>query len=334
MYVLCLFVLHRGLSQLAGTRGRFVLMALAAIQLVDASGDWSHQRSLTSRPQFLMGNQERWRTLIRAHDRVFILPPNSCVIGDADGERQDIASMEIQWLTSERAMPINGTYAARTRRWCKSEARDWATMDLLPRTLYVVLPQATAVAERFTALGASCAAFDYGRVCSLEQGAIESALAEGLLRPAPPPLAINYDQPLILGDAPASAAWSSPDAGGRWTIDAVAALLLRADGTPPAKVDLHVEVRAPLCSKRTTQDVDVRLNTRLLTTLHFDATTNDPSVARTIELGDADRAALEAGPVALVFVPRDIYAMAALKCGDDPRRLGVWVSRVWFSSRP
>lgn len=77
----------------------------------------------------------------------------------------------------------------------------------------------------------------------------------------------------------------------------------------------------------------MRLNTRLLTSLHIDAATNDPAVARTIELSDADRAALQAGPVALVFVPRDTYATAALKCGDDPRHLGVCLSRVWFSPR-
>jgi hypothetical protein len=258
---------------------------------------------------------------------VVILPPYSCVTGD-DGLRNDYASMELQWLASERALPINGTYATRARRRCSAEAREWATMELRPRTLYVVLPQATAAAERFEALGATCAAFAFGRVCSTERAPLAAATASGVLGPAPAPLTVTYGEPLALAAGPLQAAWSSAEDGGRWSTDAVAGMLLRVQGTAPATVRLEIEARAQLCSERPAQDVDVRLNGDLLATLHFDASSNDPHAVRSVTI--PDRAALERGPIALQFVPHDMRSTATLRCGSETRRLGVWISRLSF----
>ena len=70
------------------------------------------------------------------------------VVVDTNAPLYDRVSREVQILASERALPINGTYAAREMRNCDSERRDWVT--LVPRrgTLYVLLPEAATVLSR------------------------------------------------------------------------------------------------------------------------------------------------------------------------------------------
>lgn len=173
-YVLVTFLLHWAFSTAASPRLFAALALTAVVQVADARGDWALQRTLTQAPSFVMGGQPKWRELVYAHEAVFIMPTYSCVFGD-NGPTLDFVSMEIQMLASERALPINGTYSTRARRRCSAEERDWATVELRPNTLYVLLPQATAVADRFQAQGASCAAFDFGRVCSSNRDAIRRA---------------------------------------------------------------------------------------------------------------------------------------------------------------
>lgn len=164
-YVLLLFLLHQAVTRFTTRRGFAIVALAAALQLVDATGDWRWQRATTTGPQSGLIDAAIWRPLLHAHDAVMILPPYSCVTAD-NAETLDHASMEIQLLASERALPINGTYSARDMRHCAAEQAAWPSLALVPGTLYVLLPEALSVADRFAAEGATCTAFAYGRYCS------------------------------------------------------------------------------------------------------------------------------------------------------------------------
>lgn len=90
-------------------------------------------------------------------------------------------STGVQMLASERGTPINGTYNTRTKRTCAVEERAWPSLELRPGALYVVLPQARAIADRLEAAGARCGAFDTVRVCSTNATAIDAAFHAGIL---------------------------------------------------------------------------------------------------------------------------------------------------------
>jgi hypothetical protein len=306
IYVLCCYVVHRGVNRF----DHWIVLAFALVQVVDATGDWSQQRALTHGQ--LAGNEVQWRSLVRAHHRVVMLPSYSCLPGD--DLARFYASLQIQWLASEHAMPINGTYAARTHRKCNPEAREWATMALEPDTLYIIYPQATAVLDRFEILGAHCGAFDLGHACSLNR----EAIGAGWLRPVPPPMHIALGQAVELPD---DAAWSTPEENGRWTTQPVASVRVHLDGQASK---LTLEARAPLCSKRREQDVEVRVNDFFVATLHFDDASNSPDMIRTITIPAVS------GDIALEFSPHDIRSAATLRCGAETRRLGVWISQLSF----
>jgi hypothetical protein len=326
-YVLLVYVLHRSLASV--TRGRgFALIAVAAIvQVVDATGDWRLQRTYLAM-QSPRVDQAGWRALVDAHDAVTILPPYNCVLDDAS--KLDEVSRDIQWLASEHATPINGTYSARAFRQCKKEQEQWATQDLHPRTLYVLLPAAAAVADRYQAEGASCGMFDFGRVCSANASAIENAKHANVLGAPPEAVPFAFGTKLELATTVTSGAgWSTPDAGGRWTNAPLASIVLKLDGDPPATVDLKLQAHTLFCGPRKTEDVDVLLDTSILGTLHIDQTTNDPASVRTIAITDRD--ALRRGVVTIQLRPHHIRPPTfSTECGDDARRLGIHVSRLWF----
>lgn len=170
-YVLVVFLLHHALAW-ASTWRRFALVGVAALlQLVDATGDWKLQRAMTASPGAQLADTPVWRDVVHAHRAVEILPPYSCVF-HPEVAALDHVSRQLQLLASERALRINGTYSARDMRHCAAEEQAWATMPLAPDTLYVLLPPALAVADRFAAAGAACAAFPHGRVCSANARAI------------------------------------------------------------------------------------------------------------------------------------------------------------------
>jgi hypothetical protein len=328
-YVLLVFLLNWALTSFANGRRFAIVVSLAIVQLVDARGEWALQRAMTE-PQHALLDRAAWRQLIRAHDAVFIIPTYSCVFGD-DGPRLDAVSRDIQWLASEQALPINGTYSARAMRECAREQAEWPTLVLRPRALYVLLPSAGAIADRFQAEGASCGVFDFGRVCSTNESAIADAVRTSILRAPPPPSSLAYGQQLELAGAPiSSAGWSPPEPDGRWTDSPVASLLLHLDADPPPGVALELQAQARLCGARQAEDVDVLLDEHLLTTLHFDAGTNDPNTVRTIAI--TDRGDLRRSAFALQFRPSDLRSPATLGCDADPRRLGIRVSRLWFES--
>ena len=181
MYVLIVFLLHWGFTRFSSSRGFVVMLALAAIQVLDARGDWALQRAWTTGPQANAIDRTAWRPFVHAHEAVQVHPTNACIGGDQAPFVFD-AAMGVQMLASERAIPINGTYSTRTTRKCNVEERGWATMMLRPDTLYVLLPQAFALAERLASQGASCANLNIVRVCSSDAIAFGAAVASGAIQ--------------------------------------------------------------------------------------------------------------------------------------------------------
>jgi hypothetical protein len=270
---------------------------------------------------------DAWRPLVHAHRAVMILPPYPCVDHE-NGYTLDMASMEIQVLASERAIPINGTYTAREMRHCAAEQEAWATLDLQPDTLYVVLLPAVAVADRFQARGAHCAVFDLGRVCSTNEEAVATAM-RATMRPPLAPIAVGYGDRLQVADAMlGSSGWTGPELGGRWTERSISSLLLHLQGEPPSGVALKLQMQARLCGARRSQAVDILLDNKQLATLQFDAASNDPTGVRTVAIPDPGD--LRRDAITVQIRPHDLRSPETLGCDRDPRRLGVWVARLWF----
>ena len=82
-----------------------------------------------------------------AHAAIAILPPYCCVPG-VDAPRLDAMSRDLQWLASERAMPINGTYCTRVWRRCDAEQAEWSDLAPSPGTLYVRPPRSSINSSR------------------------------------------------------------------------------------------------------------------------------------------------------------------------------------------
>ena len=167
MYVAIVYLLHWGLARVATS----VLVIALAVQLLDARGDWALQRAQTSRPTTAYLDAASWRTLLHAHEAVAVYPVFPCVV-DPERPNLDLVSTELQMLASETAMPINGTYSVHPNHDCKHREARWPDLALEPGTLYVLFPRADAIADRFSVLGATCASFAFGRVCSTNAGAI------------------------------------------------------------------------------------------------------------------------------------------------------------------
>ncbi len=182
MYVGMLFVLHRGLGRFATGWRPLVLVGLAVLQLLDARGDWAEQRAWTSGPRANVIDRDRWRDLVHAHAAVQIHPTHACLAGDRVAWLADVAGT-IELLASERALPINGTYSARTIRRCADEAHAWPRLAPEPDTLYVLLPPATSLAAQLAAAGAHCASFEDARVCTLRRDALDAAVTAGAVTP-------------------------------------------------------------------------------------------------------------------------------------------------------
>ena len=180
MYVLIVFLLHWAFLRFSTGRRFAVLVVLVVVQLIDARGDWALQRATTEGPRSSVLELGAWRPLVHAHDAVFIHPTFACLTGDRTSWLSDV-STGVQMLASERGTPINGTYNTRTKRTCAVEERAWPSLELRPGALYVVLPQARAIADRLETAGARCGAFDTVRVCSTHATAIDAAFHAGIL---------------------------------------------------------------------------------------------------------------------------------------------------------
>ena len=331
VYVVTIFLLRWGFTRFSTGWKAWVLPGLAVLQLVDVSGDWRAYRANTEVPKNAYVDLAGWRPLVQAHDSVFILPSYDCIL---DGTKDvDQVSLDIQYLASERALPINGVYSARPTRDCAVDTA--SLLELVPRpgALYVFLKRVEKVAHRFEALGASCAAFAYGRVCSLSAPAITTAVARGSITPAPTPPTLRYGEHLALGDARSEPhvelGWSWPEGNSRWTDGAVARIAVRLDGVAPAGVALRLRASSVVgCGERAAQDVGVVLGGVPLGELRFDSATNDPEMVRALSIPDPG--ILAAPVVVLELHPRDVRTPATTRCNADPRQLGLSVRDLWF----
>jgi hypothetical protein len=332
MYVLIVFVLHQAFTRLSTGWRRWAIAGLALVQLVDATGDYRVQRANTEvpRPEYIA--TKAWRPLVRAHRAVFILPSYDCVL---DGTPDvDQVSLDIQYLASERAIPINGVYSARPTRDCRTDAARLWSITPDDGALYVLLRRLESTAERLTALGATCAAFAYGRVCSRNAPAIEAAIRASGLTADPhiaAPVLLKGAELKLDASAPPEAVpmgWSFAETWGRWTDGPGARLVFRFEGEAPAYPRLGLAVASPLCGARTAQAVDVSLNAVPLGTLHFDLEHNDIHLPRLLPIPDP--AMLRAPVLVVDFLPRDYRRPAEIGCHADGRELGVSVEKVWI----
>lgn len=331
MYVFIVFIWRWALDRFDRGWFRAVLPVVVIAQFVDGGiGEWRRIREYNQATFVHFLDLNPWRTLLGSHDAVEVHPPYECAL---DGTPSvDRVSQEIEYLTSERALPINGVYSARPTRDCAADARRLDGMQPKDHTLYVLLPQAVDSAPRLEAYGATCAGFPYGAVCSKDTSALEKGRRDGILVDAPlgPPLALNEKIFLGKGGNPVfvQRGWSWAEEDGRWTTGALAGLDFHFTSARPSRATLHVEASAPLCGERQTVDIDVLLDGALLSTMHFDQAANDAKVARAIPIEDPRP--LSRNTVLVEFRPHDLRSPKVLGCNGDDRNLGVWIRNVWI----
>lgn len=330
-YVLVAYLVAWGLRRYSTGWQALVMPVLAAAQLVDVSGSWVVSREHTRGPDNTPVDRVAWQQLVHAHDAVVVYPSYDCVL---DGRPEiDIVSLEIEYLASERALPINGVYSARPTRDCARDTAALATTTVEDRTLYVLLDRMSRYADRLEALGAACADFAYGRVCSKVTPAVDRAERDGILTPTPSlGVPLHYGAKLELGPEAAMAylehGWSWSDPSGRWSDGPAATIVFRLTGAPPPKVALKLQAASVVCGLRREDNVAVLLDGVTIATLHFDASHNDANVVRTIPISDPSL--LQRPLVSLEFRPEDFRALDHVRCNRDPRQLGVLLRSLAF----
>ncbi len=328
MYVLVIFVLHWSFKRYSSGWKQWLLPVLAVLQIVDVSGDWkirSPQTSVAFPPYLKL---DAWRSLIAAHQAVWVMPTYECVLGGTAGV--DMMSTEIEYMTSERALPINGVYTARPSRNCSKDPDTWPTRPA-DGELYVFAESAIPIARKFEVHGAACYAFTFGFVCSNNKAAIDEAVRSGALVAPPPPPDLGYGQRLDLSDAATqpylSAGWSWPDSNGRFTDSHVGMMMFRLTGPRPPGVALKIQAASVICGDRQAQDVEISINDTVLGTLHFDPTTNDDATVHSLPIANP---ALLDGPLVLELRAKDVRALNRVHCNEDDRSLGVRVRSLVF----
>jgi hypothetical protein len=323
MYVVAVFLLSQGFRRFATGWKRLVLPVLAVVQLVDVTPILRDYRGMTRGPFPSQLDAAAWRPLLASSDQVKVFPPHAC-------ERDDFEpATRLQYLASERAVPINGVYGARVVRDCAADVASLLDFHAQPGTLYVFVAPTIGVAKRLAASGMPCAEFSFGAFCHSDRALIER-LPVAPLSPVAP-LAYGDKLDVAARGAPfLELGWAEAEATGRWTDGPVARLLVRPAGTPPLDPVLRLEASARLCGARAAQDVTVLVAGTVVGTLHFDASSNDQGRARAISV---PRSALLASPlVEIELRSRDIRSPYELACGRDGRQLGVRLGHLWIES--
>lgn len=327
MYVAMVFLAKEGLARFRTGWKILLVPALGVLQLIDATGGWSRFRSDTRREDNPRIELASWRTLVHAHEAVFIYPSYDCVL---DGTKDmDYVSLDLQYLASERALPINGVYTARPTRNCEFDGVLLARSTPHPHALYVFLRRDEANAYRFQSLGAVCGEFEFGRVCSLDKAAIEAAMAQKILRampPAPPATALAFGTKLaVTPAAPATYfdyGWSWPEEQGRFTDGAIARMTFSLTGTLPETVRFSFQTVPVLCGGRRSQQVDVRINGTAVGTIRYadDRPRTDSFVV--------PRALVSSPITYLELWVRDYRRLNLVGCNADYRGIGVSVREL------
>ncbi len=331
MYVAIAWLTRWGLARFTTGWQLAIMPLLAIVQLVDASGAWRFQHSYTQDTFAHFLPIDAWRPFVHAHDAVFAAPSYDCIQTETLPHLDHVA-LEIEFYASQRALPINGVYSARPTRDCGVDELSWRSIVPQDNTLYVVLPHAVRVATRLAALGATCARFEYGQVCTKNTAALADAIRSGALAPVEPPATpgVAFGTPIETAhDSPViGEGWSFAEPSGRWSDGPIASLIFHLTGDLPASPALEISAAAALCGKRTSQDVDVILDGELLSTLHFGAANNDVAQVRSIPIAHPEL--LRRPLLVLDFKPHDLRSPMKLRCNGDPRELGIRVAHVSF----
>jgi hypothetical protein len=312
MYVVVFFVLSRALRATGWKRAMLPVLAIA--QLVDVSPDWKRWQGVTDGPPPSGIDVAAWRRLIAASAEIRVFPAHDC-----NSDRSFELATQIEYLASETATPINGVYTARPARDCDAEVAAALALRPEPRTLYVFLAPMLGLGKRLAAGGLPCAEFAAGEVCATDR-----ALIDSLGWPAtPPPAPLAFGGSIDLADPAAThleLGWASAEADGRWTDGAVARVVFRPTGAPPARPRIRVDGEALLCGERTGLDVDVAIGGERVGTLHF------PSRSAALELpADLLRPIVE-----LDLRPRDFRSPHELGCRRTVREIALKVRRIWI----
>jgi Family of unknown function (DUF6311) len=327
MYVLIVFLLHWALRHFTVGWRRFVVPAIAVLQIVDGGlGDWKQRREMTRGPFRHYLDLAAWSELVAAHDAVDVEPPYECGSGQMIDES---VAREVHFITSMRGVPINGVKSARPSRDCAIDAQRLATLVPSARTLTVLLPQVVENVPRLEGSGETCGTFYGCAACSSLEPAIAEAVRRGALRgKAAPVLALGAPLSFALATNAQffGPGWYPALPEGRWTTGDVSTLVFRLDGALPVRARLTIEATAQLCGDRHVQDVDVHLAGVLLGTLHYDAQSNDAQAARSLDILEPD--CLRGEVCELELRPRDRRTMREAHCSDDAIALGLLVRRV------
>jgi len=324
IYVLVIFVLSRAFARFSSGPGSLFLVALAAAQLFDVTPDWRVWRTYTDGPTESPLDLSAWQELVSHVDEVDVFPAHDC-----NSDRSWELATEIEYLSSEVGVAINGVYTARPTRDCDADTRALLDFHPQPRKLYVFVAPMTALAGKLAAAGLPCATFSSGAVCSTDR-----ALIDSLHWPTPPP-----PSPLGVGDAidlkdPAGSylelGWTSAEPDGRWTVGPISRLVFTPKGELPTSPQLWIEASAILCRQRTEEIVDVLVGGEAIGTLTFSADSNALTTARTLPL---TRPELWQRPlVEIELRPRDFRSPHDVGCRNSAREIAVKVRRVSLES--
>jgi hypothetical protein len=323
VYLVVIVVLTQVLRHATSGWKRFAPLLLALIQVYDVTPDWRAYRELTRGPQLTQLDRATWHRLATHSERVHIFPAHACN-SDASFE----LATQIQYLISNRALPINGVYSARSDRDCVADAQSLIDLRPEPRALYVFVSPLTAVAKRLAASGFPCARFAYGHVCHSDAALIASLKWE----PTPLPDVLRVGQIIDLtrtNDTYLEGGWLWSTSEGRWTEGPVARMSFRLDPPVPSASVLAIEASAFLCNKRTEQLVDVSIGDTNVGTFRFDASSNDPAQPRRLAV---PAHFLTSPIVELELRPRDSRSPYEIGCRRKQRdRLGIAVRRIWLA---
>lgn len=192
LYVMLIFVFHSASSRFTTGWRYGIVPAFVVLQMIDAGiiprdghkeASWETLRMVINQGMPTILDRNAWRPLIHAHEEVAVYPSVDCLTESLD--RSDFnTSTEIEYMASEKALPINGVYLARMTRDCKADDRRFETLVPNDRTLYVLLRNRVWAAARLLEAGATCRATTFGAVCTKRPETLEPAVEAKAMRRA------------------------------------------------------------------------------------------------------------------------------------------------------
>lgn len=330
VYGVYLVILRWALARFQDGWQALVVPVLAVVQLAETSGDWALIRAQNQEMGQHLLDFERWPTLIAAHSAVTVHPTFDCAWFGQPWAFP--VSSELEYLVSERTLPVNGIYTSRPTRDCGLEKALQSELRAEQGTLYILL----GVEKRLSALlersGAACADFAYGRVCTRDQVALDRGVESGLLVPPSPPPTIVLDERVGLGTAAAPelfvAGFGLEVETGRWTMQDEAAIRFQLERQTGGGPELRFEATAPLCSGRAESNADVWVDGDIVGSLRFDASTNEIDIPHVLKLTHP----LGSGRHTIDIRSRDRRPAVEVGCGSDANRVGIFIRAFTVAS--